>query len=75
MTTGATVIGCPGVLTVLSPVVMTYFLVYATGARLLEKSMSRRPGYPEYQARTSYFLPRPPRSRGDASTTATRPRP
>lgn len=51
----------PGVLTVLSPVVMTYFLVFATGARLLEQSMSTRPGYPEYQQRTSYFLPRPPR--------------
>ncbi|MGV9711571.1 DUF1295 domain-containing protein [Gordonia sp. NPDC003424] len=51
----------PGAVTVLSPVVMTYFLVYATGARLLEQSMSRRPGYPEYQERTSYFLPRPPR--------------
>lgn len=51
----------PGVLTVLSPVVMTYFLVFATGARLLEKEMSKRPGYPEYQQRTSYFLPRPPK--------------
>ncbi|MGV9793848.1 DUF1295 domain-containing protein [Gordonia sp. NPDC003422] len=51
----------PGVLTLLSPIAMTYFLVYATGARLLEQSMSKRPGYPEYQARTSYFLPRPPR--------------
>lgn len=50
----------PGVLTVLSPVVMTYFLVFATGARLLERSMSQRPGYPEYQRNTSYFLPRPP---------------
>ena len=51
----------PGVLTVLSPVVMTYFLVFATGARLLEKEMAKRPGYPEYQQRTSYFLPRPPK--------------
>lgn len=51
----------PGVLTVASPVVMTYFLVFATGARLLERSMAKRPGYPEYQQRTSYFLPRPPR--------------
>ncbi|HEY7988118.1 MAG TPA: DUF1295 domain-containing protein [Lapillicoccus sp.] len=51
----------PGVLTILSPVVMTYFLVFATGARLLEKEMSKRPGYPEYQRRTSYFVPRPPR--------------
>jgi steroid 5-alpha reductase family enzyme len=51
----------PGVLTVLSPVAMTYFLVFATGARLLEKHMAERPGYAEYQQRTSYFLPRPPR--------------
>lgn len=56
----------PGVVTVLSPVAMTYFLVYATGARLLEKSMSTRPGYPGYQRRTSYFIPRPPRSGGVA---------
>ncbi len=52
----------PGVLTVASPVLMTWFLVYATGARLLEQSMSTRPGYPEYQRRTSYFLPRPSRA-------------
>jgi steroid 5-alpha reductase family enzyme len=51
----------PGVLTVLSPVAMTYFLVFATGARLLEKHMAERPGYVEYQQRTSYFLPRPPK--------------
>jgi steroid 5-alpha reductase family enzyme len=47
--------------TLLSPVVMTYFLVHATGARLLEQTMMRRPGYPEYAARTSMFLPLPPR--------------
>jgi len=51
----------PGVLTVLSPVAMTYFLVFATGARLLEEHMAQRPGYAAYQQRTSYFLPRPPR--------------
>lgn len=51
----------PGVLTVLSPAVMTYFLAFATGARLLESEMSRRPGYREYMERTSMFLPRPPR--------------
>ena len=51
----------PGVLTVLSPVAMTYFLVFATGARLLEAHMAQRPGYADYQRRTSYFLPRPPR--------------
>lgn len=51
----------PGVVTILSPIAMTYFLVLGTGARLLERSMEKRPGYPEYQQRTSYFLPRPPR--------------
>lgn len=51
----------PGVLTVLSPVAMTYFLAFATGARLLERSMAQRPGYPEYMERTSMFLPLPPK--------------
>lgn len=53
----------PGVLTVLSPVVMTYFLAFATGARLLESEMAKRPGYPEYMERTSMFFPLPPRKR------------
>jgi steroid 5-alpha reductase family enzyme len=51
----------PGVLTVLSPIAMTYFLVFATGARLLEETMMKRPGYREYAARTSMFVPLPPR--------------
>lgn len=51
----------PGVLTVLSPVAMTYFLAFATGARLLERDMAKRPGYPEYMERTSMFFPLPPK--------------
>ncbi|MCW2517483.1 MAG: putative rane protein [Mycobacterium sp.] len=51
------------VTTVLSPVAMTYFLVYATGARLTERIMADRPGFREYCARTSFFVPRPPRTR------------
>jgi steroid 5-alpha reductase family enzyme len=47
--------------TVASPVAMTVWLVWVTGARLLERTMMRRPGYPEYAARTSMFIPRPPR--------------
>ncbi len=50
-------------LTVVSPVVMTYFLAFATGARLLERSMMKRPGYPEYAERTSMFFPLPPKRR------------
>ncbi|MCW4354472.1 DUF1295 domain-containing protein [Hoyosella sp. YIM 151337] len=52
----------PGVLTVLSPVLMTYFLAFATGGKLLEKYMQDRPGYAEYQQRVSFFFPLPPRS-------------
>ena len=51
----------PGALTVASPALMTYFLVYATGARPLERTMSQRPGYRDYQRRTAFFVPRPPR--------------
>ena len=52
-----------GLATVVAPVAMTWFLSEATGARLLEQTMMRRPGYPEYAARTSRIVPRPPRSR------------
>jgi steroid 5-alpha reductase family enzyme len=54
--------GWPSLLTVGSPLLMTYFLVYVTGARLTEKLMAGRPGFDEYQARTAFFFPRPPRS-------------
>ncbi|WP_396893010.1 DUF1295 domain-containing protein [[Mycobacterium] wendilense] len=47
--------------TVASPAAMTYFLVYATGARLAEKYMAERPGYREYSSRTAFFIPRPPK--------------
>ncbi|WP_141015101.1 DUF1295 domain-containing protein [Nocardioides sambongensis] len=50
-----------GLATVLAPVAMSFFLVEATGAKLLERTMMQRPGYPEYAARTSKFVPLPPR--------------
>ena len=53
----------PGVLTVASPAAMTYLLAFATGARLLEQEMSKRPGYRDYMARTSRFVPLPPKRR------------
>ena len=55
--------GLGSLATLLSPVAMTYFLVYATGARPTEKIMADRPGFREYSSRTSFFVPRPPRSR------------
>jgi steroid 5-alpha reductase family enzyme len=51
----------PGVLTVLSPVVMTVILVWGTGARMTERAIAGRPGWNEYAARTSGFVPLPPR--------------
>nr|WP_246283555.1 DUF1295 domain-containing protein [Nocardioides perillae] len=53
----------PGLATLVAPVAMTWFLVFATGARLLERTMAQRPGYPEYAARTSMFVPLPPKRR------------
>jgi protein-S-isoprenylcysteine O-methyltransferase Ste14 len=50
--------------TVISPLLMTYLLVWGSGKRLTEKQMAASgPGYPEYAARTSGFFPLPPRSR------------
>ncbi len=57
-----TIAGWRSLTTVLSPALMTYFLVWVTGARLTEKYMKGRPGFAEYQQRTSFFIPRPPRS-------------
>ncbi|MDN5745269.1 MAG: DUF1295 domain-containing protein [Nocardioidaceae bacterium] len=52
-----------GLLTVISPVVMTWLLTRFTGKKLLEKGMRRRRGaaYEDYVARTSGFFPMPPR--------------
>jgi steroid 5-alpha reductase family enzyme len=50
-----------GLVSALAPITMTFWLVWVTGARLLEKTMMKRPGYPEYAARTSMFVPLPPR--------------
>lgn len=52
----------PGVLTILSPLLMTWLLAKGTGKPLLERSISsRRPGYEDYVRRTSGFIPLPPR--------------
>lgn len=55
-----TINGWLPVVTVGSPLLMTYFLVHVSGARLTEKLMAGRPGFDEYRQRTAYFFPRPP---------------
>jgi steroid 5-alpha reductase family enzyme len=57
-------LGSPvGLLTVVSPIVMTLLLVSYSGKALLEKGMRRKRGaaYDDYIERTSGFFPRPPR--------------
>lgn len=50
--------------TIVSPVIVTVLLVRVSGIPMLEHGMQRRrPGYAEYVARTSAFLPRPPGAR------------
>lgn len=52
-----------GVIGLIGPVVMTVLLTRVSGVPMLEHSMAkRRPGYTEYVARTSGFIPRPPRA-------------
>jgi steroid 5-alpha reductase family enzyme len=53
-----------GALTVLSPLVMTFFLTRGTGKALTERAMGSRPGYAEYVQRTSGFFPLPPKPEG-----------
>ncbi|MGW5782244.1 DUF1295 domain-containing protein [Streptomyces sp. NPDC003863] len=56
----------PALAVLVSPVLMTLLLTVGSGKRLLEKHMAGRPGYGEYAARTSGFLPLVPRRRRTA---------
>ena len=58
--------GWPGVLSVIGPIVMTLLLTAGSGVRIMERHMSGRPGWDEYVARTSRFVPRPPKLRPPA---------
>ncbi|WP_460857405.1 DUF1295 domain-containing protein [Nocardiopsis coralliicola] len=50
----------PGVLTAVSPLLMTYLLTRGSGKRLLEERMRGRPGWDAYAAATPGFFPLPP---------------
>ena len=50
-------------ITIASPVLMTFFLIKRTGKALLERRLKRsKPGYEAYIRRTSGFFPLPPKS-------------
>jgi steroid 5-alpha reductase family enzyme len=53
----------PALLSVVSPLAMTYFIRNVTGAKLLERTMSQRDGWADYAARVPLLFPRPPRRR------------
>jgi steroid 5-alpha reductase family enzyme len=48
--------------TVVSPLLITVLLLKVSGVPMLERLMEGRPGWAEYKARTSVFVPLPPRS-------------
>jgi steroid 5-alpha reductase family enzyme len=54
--------GAHGYWSVYGPVLITVLLLRVSGVTLLEKNLARsKPGYEEYKARTSSFVPWPPR--------------
>ncbi len=53
--------GATALAVLVSPLLMSALLTVGSGKRLLEQHMAERPGYAAYAARTSGFLPRPPR--------------
>ena len=52
-----------GAVGIVGAVIMTVLLVRVSGVPMLERTLAkRRPGYADYVARTSAFIPRPPKS-------------
>lgn len=53
-----------GFLTIISPAIMTYFLVRVSGVAMLERSLKKeKPEYANYIKNTSAFIPLPPKTR------------
>lgn len=50
-----------GLWTIIGPVVMTIFLIFISGVRMLEKKYKGRGDYDAYKERTSAFIPMPPK--------------
>ncbi len=54
--------GMASLWTVFAPLLIHFLILKVSGVDLLEKLMEGRPGYAEYKARTSRFIPWPPKS-------------
>lgn len=61
----ASAASAPAAWTLPSPVAMTYFLMFATGAKRTERRMEDRPAYRDYQRRVPFFFPLPPGTKAD----------
>lgn len=60
---GISIIACAvpfGWISFISPLLLTFFLLKISGVPLLEKKNAKKPGYAEYAAKTSVFVPLPP---------------
>ncbi|MBU0903772.1 MAG: DUF1295 domain-containing protein [Firmicutes bacterium] len=60
---GISIIACAvpfGWISFISPLLLTFFLLKISGVPLLEKKNAKKPGYAEYAAKTSVFVPMPP---------------
>ncbi len=62
------VAGAPSALwTVFAPAIMTYFLLRVSGVAMMERGLSQtKPEYADYVARTSVFIPLPPKRDANA---------
>ena len=61
---GIGIIACAvpwGWVALVSPMIMTFFLLKVTGVNVLERQMKKRPAYAEYMKNTSMFIPWFPR--------------
>ncbi len=58
--------GKTSLLAIISPITITFLLLFVSGVPLLEKSMKKVPGYQEYAKNTSIFFPLPPKKRKES---------
>lgn len=50
-----------GVAALVSPILITYLILYVSGVPMLERKFAGDPAFEEYKARTSMFIPLPPK--------------
>jgi len=54
-----------GLVVFISPLLITFLLLFVSGVPMLEKRWAGNPEWEAYRARTSVFIPLPPRSKGN----------